>query len=121
MKQRKTTPHPLEGSPPSTNTQQTTDYSKGYFTAEKYFLSIPISFIKNYKQSRGMSYWHDVKDWLGGYPMEFAGNKETEVFCRDKLKLELVITKLGKVILNFYLEKLVHRIIGIRLSKQLIP
>lgn len=49
----------------------------------------PFKYVKDYKVSRGMSYWHDLKDWLGGYPMEFAGNKETETFCRDRLGLKL--------------------------------
>lgn len=56
----------------------------------------PLAHMKNYKQSRGMSYWHDVRDWLGGYPMEFAGNKETELFCRDELGLKLVHVKAGE-------------------------
>lgn len=56
----------------------------------------PITYMKSYRQSRGMSYWHDVKDWLGGYPMEFAGNKETEAFAREMLDLELVHTKAGE-------------------------
>lgn len=56
----------------------------------------PLSYMKSYKQSRGMSYWHDVKDWLGGYPMEFAGNKETEIFGREKLGLELIHIKAGE-------------------------
>lgn len=50
----------------------------------------PFAYVREYKQSRGMSYWHDVRDWLGGYPMEFAGNKETEIFARERLGMELV-------------------------------
>jgi SAM-dependent methyltransferase len=56
----------------------------------------PFKHIKEYKQSRGMSYWHDVKDWLGGYPIEFAGNQETEVFAREQLGLELIHRKAGQ-------------------------
>ncbi len=56
----------------------------------------PLTYMREYKQSRGMSYWHDVKDWLGGYPMEFAGNIETEVFARNTLKLELIHMKAGE-------------------------
>ena len=37
-----------------------------------------------------MSYWNDVRDWLGGWPMEFAGIQETKAFCADKLGLEVV-------------------------------
>lgn len=56
----------------------------------------PLAYIRAYKQSRGMSYWHDIRDWLGGYPMEFAGNKETELFGREKLGLELIHIKAGE-------------------------
>jgi len=33
----------------------------------------PIIYIKNYYYQRGMSWHHDIIDWLGGYPYEFAG------------------------------------------------
>lgn len=26
----------------------------------------------NYKSTRGMSRWHDLVDWVGGYPFEVA-------------------------------------------------
>ncbi len=61
----------------------------------------PLKFIRAHKQSRGMSYWHDVRDWLGGYPMEFAGNKETEHFCREQLGLSLVNLKAGEANTEF--------------------
>ncbi|WP_188151683.1 class I SAM-dependent methyltransferase [Teredinibacter waterburyi] len=32
----------------------------------------PLLVIKDYSKSRGMEFWTDVRDWLGGYPMEFA-------------------------------------------------
>lgn len=66
----------------------------------------PLSYMKSYKQSRGMSYWHDVKDWLGGYPMEFAGNKETELFGREKLGLELIHIKAGEGNTEFLFRKI---------------
>jgi SAM-dependent methyltransferase len=55
----------------------------------------PLITIREYKKSRGMSYWHDVRDWLGGYPMEFAGHRETEAFCRDR-GLELLHVRAGE-------------------------
>ena len=61
----------------------------------------PLDFIRAHKKSRGMSYWHDIRDWLGGYPMEFAGNKETENFCRDRLGLSLVNIKAGEANTEF--------------------
>lgn len=56
----------------------------------------PLVGMREYKKLRGMSYWHDIRDWLGGYPMEFAGNKETEVFGRERLGLELIHVKAGE-------------------------
>jgi SAM-dependent methyltransferase len=61
----------------------------------------PLTFIRAHKNSRGMSYWHDIRDWLGGYPMEFAGNKETEIFCREKLGLKLLHIKAGQANTEF--------------------
>ena len=61
----------------------------------------PLTFIRKHKESRGMSYWHDIRDWLGGYPMEFAGNKETEVFLRDKFDLSLINIKAGEANTEF--------------------
>lgn len=48
-----------------------------YFTMKTVFVSIvkqqnPISYVARYKKKRGMSLYHDVKDWLGGYPFEVA-------------------------------------------------
>ena len=36
----------------------------------------PISHVKNYQQKRGMNFWHDEHDWLGGYPYESASRQE---------------------------------------------
>jgi SAM-dependent methyltransferase len=55
----------------------------------------PLTCIRQYKRSRGMSYWHDVRDWLGGYPMEFAGHRETLAFCRDQ-DLEILHLRAGE-------------------------
>ncbi|MEY6432690.1 class I SAM-dependent methyltransferase [Thioalkalicoccus limnaeus] len=50
----------------------------------------PLVTIRRYSGDRGMAFWTDVRDWLGGYPMEFAGLAETQAFCHDRLGLELV-------------------------------
>jgi len=55
----------------------------------------PLQIIRNYGD-RGMTYWTDVKDWLGGYPMEFASLQETQDFCRKELGLDLVNVKTGE-------------------------
>ncbi len=35
-------------------------------------LRSPLARYRNYKSSRGMSWWHDCLDWIGGYPFETA-------------------------------------------------
>ena len=46
----------------------------------------PITYIKNYKTLRGMNFYTDIKDWLGGYPYEFASiNEIKEYFQGDNL------------------------------------
>ena len=32
----------------------------------------PLARYRNYASSRGMSWWHDCLDWIGGYPFETA-------------------------------------------------
>lgn len=58
--------------------------------------SNPFPQLLGYSQPRGMTYWTDVRDWLGGYPMEFAGIAETKRFCADKLGLELLNINAGE-------------------------
>jgi SAM-dependent methyltransferase len=38
----------------------------------------------NYRHLRGMSKWHDVIDWVGGYPYEFATPDELFDFYRSR-------------------------------------
>jgi 2-polyprenyl-6-hydroxyphenyl methylase/3-demethylubiquinone-9 3-methyltransferase len=40
----------------------------------------PINYIKNYQTMRGMSFFTDIKDWLGGYPYEYASVNEMKSF-----------------------------------------
>jgi 2-polyprenyl-3-methyl-5-hydroxy-6-metoxy-1,4-benzoquinol methylase len=37
-----------------------------------------------YKRSRGMSRWHDLRDWCGGYPFEVATPEVVFEFYRDR-------------------------------------
>jgi SAM-dependent methyltransferase len=37
-----------------------------------------------YKRQRGMSRWHDIVDWVGGYPFEVAKPDEIFDFCRER-------------------------------------
>src|SRR5581483_9167978 len=56
----------------------------------------PWRTIADYQRERGMSYWTDIRDWLGGCPMEFAGNMETARFCCQNLGLELINLRAGE-------------------------
>lgn len=44
----------------------------------------PIRVIREYPRSRGMSYLTDIRDWLGGLPMEFSSiNDVVQLLCRE--------------------------------------
>ena len=38
----------------------------------------PIRYIREYKEQRGMLFYTDIKDWLGGYPYESASYHEVK-------------------------------------------
>ncbi|MBU0471529.1 MAG: hypothetical protein KKF65_02820, partial [Nanoarchaeota archaeon] len=46
----------------------------------------PIKYVKQYGPSsaRGMSFYTDVVDWLGGYPYQYCSVKEVTTFYRKK-------------------------------------
>lgn len=41
-------------------------------------------YIKDYKAQRGMDFWHDCIDWLGGYPYESASPAEVRDWAAGK-------------------------------------
>jgi 2-polyprenyl-6-hydroxyphenyl methylase/3-demethylubiquinone-9 3-methyltransferase len=51
-------------------------------------------YVANYKGVRGMDYFHDVHDWLGGYPYETASAAELDArLASIGLKAERVFTR----------------------------
>jgi len=48
-----------------------------------------------YKKNRGMSLWSDIKDWLGGWPMEFTSAQEVLSKTQGELNLCLIYLKMG--------------------------
>jgi len=51
-----------------------------------------------YKLERGMSRWHDLLDWVGGYPFEVASVNSIERYCSDRgfvLENAITTSKLG--------------------------
>jgi len=43
---------------------------------------------KSYRAKRGMHYWTDIRDWLGGWPMEFTHEKEVIAFCAKECGMD---------------------------------
>jgi 2-polyprenyl-3-methyl-5-hydroxy-6-metoxy-1,4-benzoquinol methylase len=49
-----------------------------------------------YKKSRGMSRWHDMVDWIGGYPYEFTSAQQlVDFFQKDGFKLRKLVPNDG--------------------------
>jgi 2-polyprenyl-6-hydroxyphenyl methylase/3-demethylubiquinone-9 3-methyltransferase len=44
----------------------------------------PTARYRHYNRSRGMSWWHDCLDWIGGYPFETATSESIFDFFRDR-------------------------------------
>jgi 2-polyprenyl-6-hydroxyphenyl methylase/3-demethylubiquinone-9 3-methyltransferase len=45
---------------------------------------LPFNTWREKKRDRGMSAWHDLVDWVGGYPFEVAKPEEVFAFCRTR-------------------------------------
>ena len=56
----------------------------------------PFKLIKEYGKDRGMDQITDIKDWLGGYPYEYATFDEVGTFITN-LHSNLVLTKCKKL------------------------
>ena len=52
--------------------------------------------IFGYRASRGMAFWTDMRDWLGGWPYEPATPGEVTDFCERALGLKTVKVKTGE-------------------------
>lgn len=53
------------------------------------------------RSQRGMSYWHDIIDWIGGYPFEVAKPEEIFNFYRDRgFRLDQLTTCAGGMACN---------------------
>jgi 2-polyprenyl-3-methyl-5-hydroxy-6-metoxy-1,4-benzoquinol methylase len=64
----------------------------------------PLAAWRGYSEMRGMSPWHDVMDWVGGWPFEVAKPEEVFDFCRARgFQLERLATCGGGIGCNEYL------------------
>lgn len=55
----------------------------------------PIEYVRSYgRRSRGMSFWRDVEDWLGGLPFEWTEPPELEAFVQARgFEVERVVVR----------------------------
>lgn len=60
---------------------------------------------REYKNKRGMSIMRDIHDWIGGWPMEYAGDQETVDFLEDQFGFELVNVEVGQACSEFLFRK----------------
>jgi SAM-dependent methyltransferase len=58
-----------------------------------------------YKKNRGMSYFTDIRDWLGGWPMEFCYDDDVTKFVTATLGMDLVTMKTGEANTEFLFRK----------------
>ena len=58
-------------------------YSLLFCVATLVRLKNPVTEIRNYQSHRGMDFMTDVRDWLGGYPYEFASTDEVINFMKS--------------------------------------
>jgi 2-polyprenyl-6-hydroxyphenyl methylase/3-demethylubiquinone-9 3-methyltransferase len=66
-------------------------YLLGYFSSQLKGLRNPLLEIRSYQLRRGMDFKTDVRDWLGGYPYEFATVEEVFRFMKTNFpELSLV-------------------------------
>ena len=63
-----------------------------------------LTLIRTYRKFRGMSFYHDIVDWLGGYPYEDATVEEVVWFCKTFCALTPVkVRDRGGNLCSYYL------------------
>jgi 2-polyprenyl-6-hydroxyphenyl methylase/3-demethylubiquinone-9 3-methyltransferase len=55
-----------------------------------------LRYVLGYRRSRGMEFWTDVRDWLGGWPYEPATVNEVCDFCEAELGFERIKVVTGE-------------------------
>lgn len=59
-------------------------YSLYYFIGLLVNGKNPVAYIKQYHTLRGMDFWTDIKDWLGGYPYQFASAEKIIAYFESR-------------------------------------
>jgi SAM-dependent methyltransferase len=70
---------------------------------------LPVESSRSRSRERGMSKWHDLIDWVGGYPFEVARPEQVFDFCRDRgFQLQRMTTSGGHGCNEFVFTRLGH-------------
>lgn len=56
-----------------------------------------LALIREYSARRGMNYWNDVHDWLGGYPYESATPDEADAMVGQEFARERAFITVGRL------------------------
>ncbi len=72
--------------------------------APRYMLE-SIRYIKDYRKTRGMEFWTDIRDWLGGWPYEPATPDEVTGFCTRELGFTKLKVKTGEANVEYLFRK----------------
>lgn len=76
------------------------------YMLERRLKNVPqlVKRVVEYRLKRGMDLFADIRDWLGGWPMEFAGDQETVDFL-EQFGFRLTNLKTGEACSEFLFQK----------------
>lgn len=82
--------------------KKTYNFVPGFLKKLMLYCYLPLIYIRTLlsgqkilKKGRGMDFYHDAVDWLGGYPFEYATKKEVVDFLKDDFDLVKFIPTWG--------------------------
>jgi SAM-dependent methyltransferase len=78
-------------SPPVIRRMMEVGYAGAFFLKDAVNLRNPLKTVGSYSSDsgRGMDFWHDARDWLGGFPYEYATIAAVDDYLHNKLALDL--------------------------------
>lgn len=77
------------------------------FAMQKDIRRLPevINRVISYRFNRGMNYFADIRDWLGGWPMEYAGDQETTDLMEQEFGYKLINVDTGQACSEFLFQR----------------
>lgn len=77
------------------------------FSMQKELRRLPevLKTIFSYRLNRGMNFFADIRDWIGGWPMEYAGDQETVDLLEQEYGFKLVNVSTGHACSEFLFER----------------